>query len=97
MSNERTFLAWIRTSLGFLAAALAVRALQVQLHAHWRTAVTLVFVAVSLLAAVSAWLRWASTERALRERAPLPGSMLFGVLAAAVTVSIVAVALAVLL
>lgn len=96
MANERTFLAWIRTSLAFVAAGIAVEALGV-VRAPWlRTSIAVLLVLTGIAAAAQAWLGWARTERALRHLAPLPSSglklpiaVLLGVVALAVLAGIV--------
>ena len=75
LANERTFLAWIRTSLALLAAGVAVEALQLPVPTWVRTAVAGLLVLTGLLAAGQAWLGWARTERALRRGSALPGSV----------------------
>jgi putative membrane protein len=71
-ANERTFLAWIRTSLALLAAAVAVDVVDLNISTGTRRALAGILVALGLLAAVVAWLRWAAAERAIRRGAPLP-------------------------
>jgi putative membrane protein len=81
-ANERTFLAWIRTGLGFLAAGVAVAAvarLDRQLSAEVRFA-SLLLVLCGLVSAISAWFRWMRSERAMREGRALPSSPLLLVL-----------------
>jgi putative membrane protein len=74
LANERTFLAWIRTTLALLAASAAVHALDLQApDAMSRTASALLAVA-GLVSGAHAWLNWARTERALREQRPLPSN-----------------------
>lgn len=73
LANERTFLAWIRTSLALFAAAVALEALELPASPTFRLAAALVFVALGVLASLQAWLGWMSAERALRRGAPLPG------------------------
>jgi len=72
LANERTFLAWVRTSLALLAAGVALEALQVPVAPAFRLAAAAVFVVLGLLAAVQAWVGWLRTERALRENKALP-------------------------
>lgn len=95
LANERTFLAWIRTSLALVAAGVAVRALQVPIPATFRFAAALILTALGLLAAGQGWLGWMRTERALRENRALAGPSL-GLLitiGVVVTVGLVAVGL----
>ncbi|MCO7218452.1 DUF202 domain-containing protein [Klenkia sp. PcliD-1-E] len=72
MANERTFLAWVRTSLALLAAGVALEALDLPIAEGLRLASALVFIALGLLAPVQAWWGWVTTERAMRTSRPLP-------------------------
>jgi putative membrane protein len=72
LANERTFLAWIRTSLALSAAGVALMALDVPMARQLRLSCALLLVGLGLLAPVQAWVRWAATERALRLARPLP-------------------------
>lgn len=74
LANERTFLAWARTSLTFLAAAVALEALEVPVDAVLRIVASSLFAALGVICAVQAWLGWVRTERALRENQPLPAN-----------------------
>lgn len=74
LANERTFLAWIRTSLALLAGAAAVTSFDLPWPGWVRLAVAVVLGLTGLLCVVSAWLGWARVERALRVGAPLPGA-----------------------
>lgn len=79
-ANERTFLAWIRTSLALLAAAVAVDVVDLNMSDAVRRILAGLLVVLGLLSAVVAWVRWASAERAIRRRQPLPSfgfAMLF--------------------
>jgi putative membrane protein len=75
-ANERTFLAWIRTSLGLLAAAVALSAFDVPENAAIRFVLTWVLTGSAILLPLLALARWATAERALRQSKPLPGSWL---------------------
>lgn len=73
LANERTFLAWIRTSLAFLAAGIAVDAFAEELiHQPWRTMMALALIIAGTLVSVSSVLRWYRVESALRTRRQLP-------------------------
>jgi putative membrane protein len=74
LANERTFLAWIRTTLALLAAAAAVDALDLPIPGAAQRFIAAVLAVTSLLCAVQAWRGWMRTERALRNRKPLPSS-----------------------
>jgi len=96
LANERTFLAWIRTSLALVAAGVAIEVLEVG-HPGWRLAAALVFTALGILAAVRAWIGWAGTERALRNGRELPGPGIGIVLVVGIVVAVVLVGVGVLL
>ena len=72
LANERTFLAWIRTSVAFIAAGVAIDALPVPYSASVKTALAVLLLATGILASAASWLRWALTERAMRRGEPLP-------------------------
>lgn len=71
-ANERTFLAWIRTSMALLAAAVALDVVDVSVSDGVQRALVVGLVCLGLISAVAAWFRWAAAERAIRTRAPLP-------------------------
>jgi len=70
LANERTLLAYQRTAIGLVAAAVAV--------AHFLDDVLAFVLAVVLLgsggiAAIGGYLRYRQADRAIREGRPLPG------------------------
>lgn len=71
-ANERTFLAWIRTSLALLAAGVALDVVDLSLGADVQRGLALLLVTLGLVSAGVAWIRWALAEKAMRARAPLP-------------------------
>ena len=87
MANERTFLAWIRTSLALSAAGVALEAVDLPVTPVLRDASALLLVALGVLAPVLAWLRWAALERGIRLARPLPAPLLGPVLAVGITVA----------
>ncbi|MEU2900862.1 DUF202 domain-containing protein [Streptomyces sp. NPDC006967] len=96
LANERTFLAWIRTALAFLAGGLAVEALQVPIATSMRGAIAVLLVLAGIAASAQAWTGWIRTEKALRCLTPLPSSglklpiaVILGIVAAAVLVGVV--------
>lgn len=97
LANERTFLAWIRTSLALLAGGVALEVLGLDLHAGLRLAASLVLVTGGLVTPALAWVGWARTERALREARQLPASTMGPLLVVAVGVAGVLVLFAMLL
>lgn len=80
LANERTFLAWIRTSLALLAGGVALEALNLPIEPHLRFSAALVLVVVGLVAPLTAWIGWAQAERAVRLGTPLPSPSAFGLL-----------------
>ena len=87
LANERTFLAWIRTSLAFLAAGVAVRQLVPPFEiAAGRAVLATGCVVISCVLAVGGVLRWRSIQQAMRTNLPLPRSRLIPVLAGALVV-----------
>ncbi len=91
-ANERTFLAWVRTGLAFLAAGVAVDSVRVALAPWLQRTTAIVLTLVGLSCAVGAWVRWARSERAMRRQEPLGGpglSLPVVVLVAAVAVAAV--------
>lgn len=90
-ANERTFLAWIRTSLALSGGGLAV----VQLLPEFvgRDVLGLLLLVLGFFTAATSYRRWAANERALRNDRPLPASRLPRLLAAGVAVVGLAAAL----
>lgn len=96
LANERTFLAWIRTSLALFAAGVALEALALPINAKLRSAAAVVFVLIGLVAAAQSWLGWARTERALRQATALPAPSSSTVLTVGVLLGIILVAIGLL-
>ncbi|QZH62833.1 DUF202 domain-containing protein [Mycolicibacterium farcinogenes] len=96
LANERTFLAWQRTSLGLLAAAVAVVQFMPELTVPGLRHILGVTVGVmAILTAVAGLRRWAQVDRAMRHDEPLPRPAVPTYLAAGlVMVGMVAVSLA---
>jgi putative membrane protein len=99
-ANERTFLAWIRTALGFLAAGVAIAAvaqLTSSLGLEVRVA-SIALIVCGVVCGVGALTRWMRNERAMRLNQPLPSSrmllVLTGVLVAVASVALVVVSIA---
>ena len=73
LANERTFLAWQRTALGLLAAAVAVVQLVPELSiAGARHVLGAVLALLAILTAGMGILRWEQVDRAIRRDLPLP-------------------------
>lgn len=86
LANERTFLAWVRTSLALLAGGVALDAVDLDGPAGLQSALAAALVVLGLLGAAVSWLRWAAAERAMRLRRPLPGTTALAWLALALVV-----------
>ena len=87
LANERTFLAWIRTSLALIAAGVAIEVLVPGIHPGLRLAAALVLIVAGIGSPIQAWVGWMLAERALRSNAPLPAPTLAGPIALAVVVA----------
>jgi len=73
LANERTFLAWIRTALAFLAGGVAVEAFAADVFADpYRTVISVLTISVGLMISVGAAVRWLHIERSMRLGRPLP-------------------------
>lgn len=94
LANERTFLAWVRTSLALLAGAVAVaQVIPPFAVPGTRTALALALTITGLLLAALSYRRWARNEQAMRHRQSLPHTSAFAVL----VTSLCAIAIAVLI
>lgn len=88
LANERTYLAWLRTSLGLVASGIAVERLLPQLgFPGARQVIGISLVTVGALSAATASRRWRKVEAALRSGDPLPPPKLAQVLAAAIAIA----------
>lgn len=73
LANERTFLAWIRTSLAFLAGGIAIEAFTGDIFdIAVRKFLALVLLVLGMFLSAGAALRWLRVERSMRHKAPLP-------------------------
>ena len=71
LANERTFLAWQRSALGLLAAAVAVVQLVPELYIHGaRHLFGVVLAVLAILTSGMGLLRWEQTDRAMRRGRP---------------------------
>lgn len=93
-ANERTFLAWIRTSLALLAGGVALDTIRLSLSPGIQQALAATLVLLGLLCALASWVRWARAERSMRQNEPLPASALTALLAVMVVLAAVAVLVA---
>ena len=93
LANERTLLAWIRTALALVGAGVVLDAVELEVSDTVQGVVGAILVVLGGFAAVGAWFRWATIERALRSGRPLPGLPLAaGVILGLVVVGVVVLA-----
>ena len=74
MANERTFLAWIRTSLAFIAGGVALETFELPLNSTLTRVVSVIMLIVAIVLPAVAWFHWGASERAMRHARPLPAS-----------------------
>lgn len=83
LANERTFLAWIRTSLALTAGGIAVEAFTGSVFDPLtRLVLGSVLLGLAALLAITAGFRWIRVERAMRHGRPLPLPLIVPALAA---------------
>jgi putative membrane protein len=73
LANERTFLAWVRTSLALLAGGVAVEAFMADLFGpELRKTLAVLLLVLALFLSGGSFFRWVNVERAMRHQSPLP-------------------------
>lgn len=83
LANERTFLAWIRTSLALVAGGIAVEAFTSGLFGpELRKTVAVLLLLLGMMTGGGSFFRWLNVERAMRRQAPLPVPLIAPILAA---------------
>lgn len=97
LANERTFLAWIRTSLALVAGGIAVDQFLTGLSSGVRTTIAVALLLGGGLCAVRAVHHWARCERAMRRGEDLPTSRFPALLAVGTALASLLVATAVVL
>lgn len=87
LANERTFLAWIRTALAFVAGGIAIAHLIDGDGGHSaELLVALGLIVFGAALAGGSYVRWRHVERTLRGGGPLPATRLPGIVAVVITV-----------
>ncbi|MFJ9389608.1 YidH family protein [Nocardioides sp. NPDC101246] len=82
LANERTFLAWVRTTLALLAAGVALAELVPPLRVAGATVfLGAVLAAIACFTSWFAYRRWQANERAMRLRVSLPFPVLLPLVA----------------
>jgi putative membrane protein len=100
LANERTFLAWMRTALAFIAGGVALEALPIDTvpgGRDLRNTGALVALCLGIVLAAGAAFRWLRVERAMREQRPLPAPAIVPALSVGAIVVAVVLLLLVLL
>lgn len=87
LANERTFLAWIRTSLALIAGGIALEAFVLPIAPGLRLGASLLLIVLGILAPLQAWFGWMSVEKALRLNRSLPTPSLAGPIGIGVAVA----------
>lgn len=84
LANERTFLAWIRTSLALLAGGIAIEAFTADLFLEpVRKGIAILLLLLGMLLSGGAAMRWLKIEHRMRHKASLPLPLIVPLLAAA--------------
>ncbi|MFD7841825.1 YidH family protein [Nocardia sp. NPDC059764] len=87
LANERTYLAWIRTSLGLLAAGVAVHTLvQSFHHAGIRRALSLSCIVLAITLAVGAYTHWRDVQARMTRGDALGNTLLVPILAGGIAI-----------
>ena len=93
LANERTFLAWIRTSLALLAGGVGIEAFTKHIFpSGWHKVLAVALIALAMCLSATACWRWLRIERAMRQHRPLPLSIPAIVLAGGVAAVSTAIA-----
>lgn len=92
LANERTFLAWIRTSLAMLAGSVAVTGLDLDISSLLQHSLVAALVIMSVFCAASGWIRWARVEHAMRRGLQVPSAGFGIILVVILVVAALAVA-----
>lgn len=92
LANERTFLAWTRTALAFLAGGIAIEAFDLPgIEPATRTLIAALIVVLAMAISLGAAIRWVRLERALRHGRPLPAPAIVPVLGVGIFIAAVVV------
>lgn len=92
LANERTFLAWLRTALGFLAAGVALEQLAPDFATPFiRQLLALLLCLFAGWLAIYSYLRWLGNEKAMRLKEDLPWPHSLPAISVALTIIALAV------
>jgi putative membrane protein len=96
LANERTFLAWVRTSLALLAGGVGVLGVANHFSSpNGRKVLGITLIVLGGLSSATAYARWRASDDAIRRGLPLPGGPVlrffgFGLTAAALIALVLA-------
>ncbi|MGA1200503.1 MAG: YidH family protein [Aquiluna sp.] len=76
LANERTFLAWIRTSLALVVSGVALVALGENANLSFTDVTGLLLILLGAISSLGGYFDWFSSEKALRLGRNLPGQLL---------------------
>jgi putative membrane protein len=98
LANERTFLAWIRTSLAMIAGGVGIEAFVDDTIPNWlRATVACVLLVIGIALALGSFLRWRAAEAAMRRDEEITITALAPFVSVGVAVVAVALLVAVVL
>jgi putative membrane protein len=97
LANERTFLAWVRTSLAMMAGGVVLQTVATPLPSGLRQGLSVLLVLSGGSLALLAWRRWAAVETAMRTGAPIPAFRSAVVISTVLAVSALLLAVALVL
>jgi putative membrane protein len=87
LANERTFLAWIRTSLGMIALGVGIATfVSTNASRGFSMLVAAILVVLGGVLGTLSWFRWLNVERSMREGRGIPPSRTAIYLAMAISV-----------
>ena len=97
LANERTFLAWIRTSLALLAGGIAIEAFTADLFVEpVRKGLAVLLLLLGMMLSAGAAVRWIRVERSMRNETPLPMPLIAPFLAVAGALTAVVIVVVIL-
>ena len=67
LANERTFLAWVRTSIGLVAGAAALEAIDLPWPEGWVRALAAILALTAVVCILISFRRWQRVDRAIAE------------------------------
>lgn len=72
LANERTFLAWLQTSIGLIAAGVALEALAAPVQPGLRLAASIILIVAGIIVPAQAWWGWVGPSEPCDSDTPFP-------------------------